>query len=108
MSCRQAPAEKAPAMLDTVNSAIPVFSIFFLPLASAIFPIGTLIDEQANIYIVTTHPTAAAPVLNSFPMFGIDKLSELDMNVVKNAVVTATISVIFCSLLNMIVFLPKP
>ena len=76
---------------------IPVLNICFLSNASAILPKVTARQQQVSIYTVITHPISCALTRNSFPIEGIERFSALPMNVVMNAVITATSIVFFCS-----------
>ena len=74
---------------------IPVLNICFLSHASAILPKVTARQQQVSIYTVITHPISCALTRNSFPIEGIERFSALPMNVVMNAVITATSIVFF-------------
>ena len=91
-----AETEKNAAAQQTENTAIPVINIFLLSVISAIRPKGTENAATDSVYPVISHPTASALTLNSAPISGMERLSALPVNVVINAVMTATANTGLC------------
>jgi len=87
--------ETAHRNVKIVKPAVPRRKILFLPVISAILPMGRRKTADARIYPVTIQLRTRALPANSFPINGNARFVELPINVVKKDVIITEMTMLF-------------